>query len=87
MVFAYQAAERHWNEVLYHGWTFWELKESGFVAEKLDREHKGFISVEDLTFYINTEVGGEYRNRDLMLILCRLRGRGRREEGHRVEVR
>jgi hypothetical protein len=26
VVFAYQAAEKHWNDNVYHNWTFWEMK-------------------------------------------------------------
>jgi hypothetical protein len=57
---------------VYRGWTLWELKQSNFTAENVDRGGKGYVTLEDLTFYINTEVDGEYRNRDLMLIFHRL---------------
>lgn len=58
VVFAYQAAEQHWNENMYHGWTFWQLKEANFVVEKLDRGKKGYITLEDLAFYMNTQFDG-----------------------------
>ena len=72
VVFAYQAAEQHWNNNIYHNWTFWELKSDKFTTENIDQGRKGFINLEDLTFFINTMTDSEYRNRDLMLIFHRL---------------
>jgi len=43
---------------MYHGWTFWQLKEANFVVEKLDRGKKGYITLEDLAFYLNTQFDG-----------------------------
>ena len=71
VIFAYRVCEKNWNENMYHSWSLWELKESKFTAENLGR--KGTLTLEDLTLYINTELDGSYRNRDLLLIFNRLK--------------
>lgn len=58
---------------MYHSWSLWELRESKFAAQNLDQSKRGSIALEDLTFYLNTELDGNYRNRDLMLIFNRFK--------------
>jgi hypothetical protein len=77
---------------MHHSWSLWELRESKFTAENLDQARKGGITLEDLTFYLNTELDGNYRNRDLMLIFNRLRGakpkgKGAPEKAEEVAIR
>jgi hypothetical protein len=45
VVYAYQTCEQHWKEMIYHGWSFRELKESNFTSENIDRGKKGYISL------------------------------------------
>jgi len=41
-------------------------------VENLDRAKKGYVAVEDLTFYFNTMLDGKFRNRDMMMLFNRL---------------
>lgn len=77
LIHSYRSCERHWNENIYHSWTLWELKESRFTGECLDQAKKGFIALEDLTFYLNTELDGNYRNRDMLLIFNRFKAKAK----------
>lgn len=81
LIFAYRSCEKNWNENIYHNWTLWELKEAKFTNELLDKAKKGLITIEDLTSYVNTQLDGSYRNRDLLLIYNRLKsGKGKHKE-------
>lgn len=45
VIFAYQIAQKHWNDHIYRNWTLWQLKQSNFTSENLDRGRKGYISL------------------------------------------